>query len=519
MLPRRLSIAALLLILGAAPALTAQVPVNGDGARLFGQVLGAVAGRYVDSASVDSLYQEAAYGLVDRLGDPYAELVSPKEMADFNVQIAGRYAGVGLLLEDHDGKFTVMRVFPNSPGEKGGVMEGDEVLAVDGKATNGMKFQDVTTAMKGPPGTNVKVNFHRPGMTRPFDLKFERAVIRIPGAPYAIMLDGGVGYLPLQQFTEKSGDETEAAVRKLLAAGAKALILDLRGNGGGYTDQAVQVANLFLPQGQEIYRVKTRDPDPEVYRAPKPALAPKLPLVVLVDGGSASASEIVAGALQDHDRALVLGTTSYGKGLVQTAMPLSGGWLLKLTSGRWLTPSGRSIQRPRRRGADGRLEEIPADTTGGDTAKPIFRSTSGRPVYGGGGITPDRIVKSDTLTEAERRLQQALAPHGSEAYLALYEMATDLRPKLTPDFTYQSSWREDYWKRLTARGITVDRAVYDAGASYLDRLIEWRVARVAFGDSTATRHAMVKDRQLREALELAQRGHTQPELFALALGS
>lgn len=519
MYSRRLGFAALWLALSAAPILSAQQPSYGDGARLFGQVMGAVAGRYVDSASVDSLYQEAAYGLVDRLGDPYAELVSPKDLADFNVQIAGRYAGVGLLLEDHEGRFTVMRVFPGSPGEHGGVIEGDEILAVDGRATAGMKFQDVTTAMKGPPGTVVKVSFHRPGVSKPIDLKFDRAVVRIPGAPYAIMLDGGVGYLPLQQFTEKSGDETEAAVRRLLTAGAKSLILDLRGNGGGYTDQAVQVANLFLPQGDEIYRVKTRDPAPEIYRAPKAALAPKLPLVVLVDGGSASASEIVAGALQDHDRALVLGTISYGKGLVQTALPLSGGWLLKLTSGRWITPSGRSIQRPRRRGADGRLEEIPADSTKPDTVRPMFKSASGRPVFGGGGITPDRIVRSDTLTDAERRLQQALAPHGQEAYLALYEMATDLRTSLTPNFTYQTGWREDYWRRLTARGVSLDRAVYDAGAGYLDRLIEWRVARVAFGDSTATRHAMIRDRQLREALALAQKGHTQPELFALALGS
>ncbi len=515
---RRLTLSTLFLTFATATVLAGQ-QTSTDGARLFGQVLGAVAGRYVDSASVDSLYQEAAYGLVDRLGDPYAELVSPKDLADFNVQIAGRYAGVGLLLEDHETHFTVMRVFPNSPGERGGVLEGDEIMAVDSKPTAGMKFLDVTTAMKGPPGTPVRVTFHRAGMVKPMELKFERAVVRIPGAPYAIVLDGGVGYLPLQQFTEKSGDETEAAVRKVLAAGAKALILDMRGNGGGYTDQAVQVANLFLPAGEEIYRVKSRDPAPEIYRAPKQPLAPNLPLIVLVDGGSASATEIVAGALQDHDRALVLGTISYGKGLVQTAMPLSGGWLLKLTSGRWLTPSGRSIQRPRRRGADGRLEEIPADSTKADSIRPVFRSESGRPVYGGGGITPDRVVRGDTLTDAERKLQLALAPHGQEAYLVLYDMATQLRPSLTPNFTYQPAWREDYWKRLTAKGITVDRAVYDAGASYLDRLIEWRVARVAFGDSTATRHAMVKDRQLREALTLAQRGHTQPELFALAMGS
>lgn len=506
-----LSVLSVLSVVSAPRARAQDTP---DGPRLFGQVMGAIAGRYVDSTPVDSLYRMAAYGLVTQLGDPYAELVSPEDLARFNVQIAGRYAGVGLLLEDHEGQFTVMKVFPGSPGERGGVMEGDQVVSVDGQATAGMKFQEVTSAMKGTPGTAVKVGFHRSGIAQPLVFSFERAVVHIPGVPFAIMLEGGVGYVPLQQFTEQSATEMEAAIRHLLASGARAFILDLRGDGGGYTDQALRIANLFLPKNDEVYQVRTRDPEPEVYLAPAQALVPRAPLIVLVDGSTASASEIVAGALQDHDRGLVLGTTSFGKGLVQTAMPLQGGWLLKFTTGRWLTPSGRSIQRPRRLGSDGQLEDVPMDTS--LAARPVFKSNAGRTIYGGGGIFPDIVVRPDTLTDAERRVQEALAPFGQSAYLALYDLAVALRPGLTPMFTYKQAWREEYWQRLVARGVTINREVYDAGSSYIDRVIEYRVARVAFGDSTAARHALPRDRQLREALSLAEQGQTQPELYAKA---
>jgi len=508
-----LSVLTVLFVLTAAQA-RAQTQDTPAGPRLFGQVMGAISDRYVDSTSMDSLYRMAAYGLVSQLGDPYAELVSPEELARFNVQIAGRYAGVGLLLEDHDGQYTVMKVFPGSPGEHGGVMEGDQIASVDGQSTSGMKFSEVTSAMKGQPGTTVKVGFRRAGIAQPLVFTFERAVVHIPGVPFAIMLDGGVGYVPLQQFTEQSGAEMEAAVRQLLASGAKAFILDLRGNGGGYTDQALKIANLFLPKNDEVYQVRTRDPEPEVYLAPAAALVPRAPLIVLVDGNSASASEIVAGALQDHDRGLVLGTTSFGKGLVQTAMPLQGGWLLKFTTGRWLTPSGRSIQRPRRLGTDGQLEDIPTDTS--LAARPVYKSNAGRTIYGGGGIFPDVVVRPDTLTDAERRVQDALAPFGQSAYLALYDLAITLRPGLTPMFTYQPAWREEYWQRLVARGVKINREVYDAGSSYVDRVIEYRVARVDFGDSTAARHALPRDRQLQEALSLAEQGHSQPEIYAKA---
>jgi carboxyl-terminal processing protease len=435
-------------------------------------------------------------------------------MEEFTVGTAGRYGGIGLLIEDHEGKFTVSRVFPNTPGEQAGVLPGDMVIAIDGKPTRGWEFSAVTGSLKGTPGTRVIVEFARPGVADPVRMKLTRAVVRIPSVPYAMMLDEKTGYIPLQQFSENSTAEVQSALERLLRAGMKSLILDFRGNGGGYTDQALAITNLFLPRGMEIYSVRDRDGTAERYYATRDPVAPALPLVILTDGYSASATEIVAGALQDHDRALILGTTSFGKGLVQTVFPLDDGWVVKMTTGKWYTPSGRSIQRPDRDVGTARHEE-PEDP---DSLlhRPSFRSDGGRVVYGGGAITPDVIVKYDTMTTAESELARAIAPRSQDAYLALYDLAMSLKAQVSPDFVVRPEWRADFYDRLVARGVTLDRAQYEAGRSYVDRLIGNKIATMAFGDSTARKRAVPDDAQLARALELINQGHTQQDLLELA---
>jgi carboxyl-terminal processing protease len=483
-------------------------------ARVFDQVFGLVSSRFVDTLGTDELYVRAARGLLSQLDDPYASLVSPREMEEFTVGTAGRYGGIGLLIEDHEGKFTVSRVFPNTPGEQAGVLPGDMVIAIDGKPTRGWEFSVVTGSLKGTPGTRVIVEFARPGVADPVRMKLTRAVVRIPSVPYAMMLDEKTGYIPLQQFSENSTAEVQSALERLLRAGMKSLILDFRGNGGGYTDQALAITNLFLPRGMEIYSVRDRDGTAERYYATRDPVAPALPLVILTDGYSASATEIVAGALQDHDRALILGTTSFGKGLVQTVFPLDDGWVVKMTTGKWYTPSGRSIQRPDRDVGTARHEE-PEDP---DSLlhRPSFRSDGGRVVYGGGAITPDVIVKYDTMTTAESELARAIAPRSQDAYLALYDLAMSLKAQVSPDFVVRPEWRADFYDRLVARGVTLDRAQYEAGRSYVDRLIGNKIATMAFGDSTARKRAVPDDAQLARALELINQGHTQQDLLELA---
>ena len=491
-----------------------------DNARLFDQVLSIVSQRFVDTVDAAGLYEKAAKGLVHELNDPYTVLFTPKELSSFTTQTGGRYGGVGMQIEDVKGNITVARVFPNTPAENAGVREGDRIVQVDTASTKGWKIDQVSDALKGTPGSRINVRFSRPGVGDPIAVRFTRAVIHIPAVPYAIMLDQKVGYIPFQQFNETATEEIVAAIGKLKKSGAKGIVLDMRDNPGGILDQALSVSNLFLNDGQEIVSVRGRGAPPQVYAAQNAALDANVPLVVLVDDGSASASEIVAGALQDHDRAVLVGTTSFGKGLVQTLFPLEGGYALKMTTAKWFTPSGRSIQKERKV-VDGRfVQDTASDSLETDAVRktrPAYRSDAGRTVYGGGGITPDVIVKPDTISTAEQTLAKALAPKAQDVYTTLADYAIALKSEISsPSFAVQPQWREEFYKRLQSNGVKIDRKVYDAGATYIDRQLEYRLTRLAYGDSTLRRRTLPQDSQLQKAVDLLDRAPTQRELFTLA---
>ncbi len=489
-----------------------------DGAQLFGEVYQLVNERFVDTVGAGALYERAARGLVKELQDPYSELLSPKDLSAFQRNTGGKYGGVGMQIEDQQGQVTVSRVFPGTPAEAAGIAEGDRIIQVDTASTRGWKLQQVSDRLLGTPGTKVSAKFARPGVSEPIAVTFTRAIIKIPSIPYAITFDGKVGYVPLQSFNENTSQDLVRALQKLNAEGAKGIVLDLRGNPGGFLDQALTVSNMFIQQGQEIASVRGRTSE-EHYKAERRPLAPTLPMVILTDGYTASASEIVAGALQDHDRAVILGTTSFGKGLVQTVFNLDGGWALKMTTGKWFTPSGRTIQKERKLLADGRFVEVHPDSLESDSARkarPIFKSDGGRPVYGGGAVTPDLIIKPDTFTTAEQAFIKAIAPKSQEVYVQLYEFALGQKGKVGADFQVTPAWRDSLFRRMTTAGVKVERPMFDNAVKYVDRLIENRVARFAFGDSTAKRRDLDDDVQLRRAIEILRKGQTQKDLFALA---
>src|SRR5690606_7876229 len=275
---------------------------------------------------------------------------------------------------------------------------------------------------------------------------------------------------------------------------------------------------LFLPQGKEIASVRGRGTPPELYVARERPIAPEVPLVILIDQGSASASEIVAGALQDHDRAVIVGETSFGKGLVQTLFPLDGGYAVKLTTAKWFTPVGRSIQKERELTSDGRWVEIYPDSLPADSLRrirPVYRSTAGRVVYGGGAITPDEIVPSDTLNTAEQALGRALAPSSQDFFQAIAQIAYERKDRATVDAPVSEGLREELYQRLRERDVTVDREVWEGGASYVDRLLQREIVRRIGGDSAMFRLQAPEDVQLQRAADYLRRGSTQGELFAL----
>jgi carboxyl-terminal processing protease len=519
--PRTAAAASLLLIpMVAGGFLLQQAPPRAT-PRLFEQVLAIVSSRYVDSLQSPEVFEKAAKGLVRELNDPYSELLAPRQSEEFNRSTGGRYGGVGMLLEEQKvgsgTSIVVSRIFPHTPAEDGGVHEGDRIMRVDSLPTADAKIDKVSDALRGVAGTRVQVVFQRPGVAEPVKLSFKRAIIHVPAVPYATMVGDHIGYIPLQTFNENTADELEAAASKLVSEGARGLVLDLRDNGGGIVEQALAVSSLFLKAGQPIVNVKSRNAPDEVARATTEQLAAQPPLVILTDGGTASASEIVAGALQDHDRALVLGTTSFGKGLVQSLFPLDGGYALKITTGKWYTPSGRSIHRERKLLADGRFVETRPDsleTEAEKKARPSYSSDAGRVVYGGGGITPDVIVPDDTLLTTEQEFLRAIAPKAQSFVTVLNQYAFELKNDAPRDFTILPAWRTELRRRLVAAGITIDQKFEPAATRILDRELDRRVGRLVLGDAGARQRSVADDHQLARAIALLSNARTQDALFA-----
>ena len=516
---RKAALASLLLVPVLAGGFALQTRATKGGAQLLDQVLTFVALRYVDTLDAQALYEKAARGLVKELNDPYTELFSPKQLEEFARNTNGRYAGLGMEISKIGEWVTINKVFPNSPAESRGVQEGDRIFAVDTFSARGWNTQQAQNKLLGPVGSAVTVQFARHGVPQPIKLDFKRAEIKVPAVPYSMMIDPQVGYIPLTRFSEQTTQDIAESVVALKKKGAKGIVIDLRGNPGGILDEAFNMSNLFLPKGKELLSVRGRG-EFQKFVANNEPLASDIPLVVLVDGYSASASEIVAGALQDYDRALVLGTTSFGKGLVQSVYNLDGGYALKITTGKWYTPSGRSIQKDRKFNDNGQFVEVAPDSLETDSArkaKPVYKSlNNGRTLYGGGAITPDVYITGDTLSTPEQLLRRALAPASQKYLLHLNEIAEAQKGKLKSDFTVNPAWREELYRMLVADTVKIDKAVFDAGGEDIDRALEDRVAKVAFGDTAVKRHQLHDDNQLRKAIELLRKSTTQRDVFAAA---
>jgi carboxyl-terminal processing protease len=539
---RKLSLIAVVVAPALVGGFVLQDRATRDGARLFDQVLSLVADRFVDTVENAVLYEKAARGLVQELDDPYSELLTPKQLQRFSTNSTGRYGGLGMRIENIDDFVTIIQVFPNTPAEAAGIQEGDRIVQIDTTPTRGWSTEQVSNTLIGTPGTQVSVRFVRPGVSEVISHRLTRATIHIPAVPYALQLDNKIGYIPLQSFNESAGEELESSVDQMLKSGVNGFIIDLRGNPGGILDQGLAVADIFLDGGHEIASVRGRGMMSQQFVAKGKPKIPNMPLVVLVDGYTASASEIVAGALQDHDRALVVGTTSFGKGLVQTVFPLEGGYALKLTTAKWFTPSGRSIQKDRKDDATQLLASggRPGDTTASridarppreeapdsletDAVKkdrPVFRSDAGRIVYGGGGITPDVIIPDDTVTSREQEFLKAIGPKSPQVRIALWNYAQELKARVSdPSFQVRPEWREELYRRLVAAKVDVDKQLFDAARPTVDKWLSHFVTRFAFGDSAAARREIPEDPQLVRAIELMKKGSTQKDLFAVARAS
>ncbi|MFQ5679828.1 MAG: S41 family peptidase [Gemmatimonadota bacterium] len=497
-------------------------------ARLLEEVHHLVADRFVDEVEPAELYRMAIDGMLYELGDPYTTFLDRGEWADLQLSTTGNYAGIGVRIDSQDGWITIVSVLPNTPALRTGLATGDRIIEVEGESTENWTSTDAVKVIRGPKGTKVSLTIARIGVEKPLHFSITREAIHVV-AIKSFMLDDRVGFVRLENFSKESRDELQHAIDGLRSRGASSLVLDLRTNPGGLLEEGIAVADLFLPRGAKVVETASRLPDQNYeYTAPGREVYPDLPVVVLVGPYSASASEIVAGALQDHDRAVIAGRPTFGKGSVQTLYGLSGGNYLKITTAKWLTPSGRSIQKPRDR--QSQLSEIMAESVSMD-GEPVatripestgetFLTDGGRRVFGGGGITPDLFVMPDTLNSREQTLRSAVLHEGTD--LRNLALRFSVRwwkdhPELKKTFQVNGTLREAFYGYLTGEGgVEIDRDLYRDSQGYVDLLLTWQLAGTAFGETAQLQRRVESDVQVGRALSLLHRARTPRELLTLA---
>lgn len=502
-------------------------------ARLFDDVLGHVNTYFVDSIGETDLYQKATRGMLEQLMDPYSVLLTGDDYKALTEQTSGNYAGLGIQIDVRDGWITVVAPLPETPAERAGIETGDQIIEVDGKSTEGWKNDQAVKALRGEAGSRIVITVRRGGIPEPIKYRLTRAQIHMKSVPAGTMFDAGVGYISLNPVSETSAEELRQEIAGMKTRGMKSLIMDLRSNPGGLLDQGVKVADLFLDTRQEIVstRGRARGSTKEFFDEARQAW-PDLPIVVLVNDGTASAAEIIAGALQDHDRAVVVGAPTFGKGLVQTLFPLGEGVALKLTTARWFTPSGRTIQRIVKDEEDQATQAAQAlvsdtvlgapDKEASDSAlkeRPIFHTDAGRIVRGGGGIVPDLVIRPDTLTTAEREFAKALGdglPQYRDVLTTIALEAKKANAVKSEAFKVTPPMRQQVFTRLRAKDVQITQEVFNGAGALIDEQLGDEITRYVFGRPAEFRRRAARDPQMQTAMGLLRKAQTPKQLLGLA---
>ncbi len=442
---------------------------------IFGKLYEELATGYVDDLDAEQLMRTGIDAMLQTL-DPYTVFIDEADNEDIGIITHGRYGGVGLSVGQRGGRTVVLQTFEGASAFEQGVRTGDLILEIAGVPTDDLDAEQIRDLLRGDPGTTVEVRIEREGELEPLDFVLARSEVQLKNVTYAGRVGEGVGYVKLERFARDAASEVEAAVQQLQAEGDLAgLVLDLRGNPGGLLEAAVDIAGLFLPEGSTVVSTRGRLAESErVYRSRSAPIAPDVPLVVLVDGGSASASEIVAGAVQDHDRGVVVGERTFGKGLVQIVKGLPYRTSVKLTTAKYYTPSGRLIQ----------AVEYSRDTAGGravevaDSLRRAYTTVGGRPVFDGRGIEPDVEAGFGEVGELEEALvRQAAFFLFANRYAATHDLGdgfavTDADLDAfqawveAKDFTYRTRAEQ----ALDALADDLDGAGYDETADEIEAL-------------------------------------------------
>ncbi len=520
----RYRFATLTLILAlAAPSLRAQDTTTPANSRvgpppeieILAQAVEAITKMHMDGVSDSTLWEAAIEGLIGALDDPYAELFTEVESDAWEEETTGNYSGIGLQITQLNEEVTVTAVFRSTPANQVGIIVGDVIVGVNTNDTSDWTTGMAADSIRGPVGTGVLVKIKRAGFEEPIGFDIMRAQVHLPAVHYGV-LESGIGYILLDRVARNAAQEMNSALTAL--ANTRGLVIDLRRNPGGFLDESLMLADLLLKPGSTLASTVQRVPDAEAYEIETdsyndrwPQLVPDLPIVVLVDRFTASGAEILAGALQDYDRALVLGERSFGKGVVQTVMQLPHSRRLRFTTGRWHTPLGRSLQRAR----DAQFRPIAEDL---DTF-PRVTTAQGRSLINGGGIFPDLAVGGDTTTVVERELIKAVNDQQVPLGLRLAELgfeAASARRGGTEGPGLTEAEFDRFMTLLAEDGLAEDQ-LSDAGVR---QYLHWRgrinVAQRMDDLGAEADIRMDRDPVLAEAVRLLRTSTSQAQLFEAA---
>lgn len=499
-----LGFGALLIWRGARPRDPVAAIDDVQGRRLLDGVMERIRRSWVDTIAPDELYRRAALGLVEELGDPNSAYLTPEQLKRLREAATGTYSGVGMSIDLRGGWLVVTHVRVGTPAERAGVAIGDRLVELNGQSMRNWTPGEARREIQSAPRARIALAVERGNPPARIPLALDREDIHVSAVTRATLLGHGVGYFMVSTFNDSTSRDVERTVDSLVAAGAHGLVMDLRGNPGGLLTQGVDVADLFLDKGARIASTRGRLPaNTTEYADHSPQRWPNLPLVVLVNGNTASAAEVVAGALQDQDRAVVVGRQTYGKGSAQTVLQLNDGGGLKLTAARWYTPLGRSIERPH-------------TGTAADTLRPTFTTPRGRRMIGGGGIHPDIVAGDSALSPAERAWVRAIGTRVTafrQALTAYAERVVAARRVRDPLFTVEPAMREGLYAEMRARGVVVPRPIYDDVRESVDRVLGQEIARIAFGIPGAQQRAVRTDPVVAQAVALLEGVETADALF------
>jgi carboxyl-terminal processing protease len=470
-----------------------------DSVKSFTRVLSVVERNYADPVDTDKVIYDGAIPGMLRVLDPHSNFFDPKQYALFKEEQEGKYYGVGMTVQQRENQTVVLSPFVGSPAYKAGIRPGDIIQKVDGKSCDGLTTTEVADMLKGAKGTVVHISLGREGWDKPIEVTVTRDEIPRPGVEYYTMVKPGIGYVRVTTFNETTDSDLADALKQLDVSKLDGLIIDLRNNGGGLLNQAVGMADMFLDKNEIVVSHRGRASQERRYYAVRGNQGIEVPVIVLINGQSASASEIVSGAIQDHDRGLIVGETSFGKGLVQTQFPLSEDTALLLTTARYYTPSGRLIQRDYKNISLYDYHYNPQPPT-----KPEVKLTdSGRQVFGGGGITPDDAVATPKPDDFQQMLYRRGVFYSQQQGVGDFtRFYLGEKPDITKDFVVNDDVIAQFRKYLDQQKIKYTDDNIQANLVWLKWQIKREVFTSYFGLTDGYKVELQDDPQLEKAVEL-----------------